>query len=156
MPIGPGDLAPDFAMPDQNGRTVRLSELRGKTVVLYFYPKDNTPGCTKEACSFRDSHAEFADAGAVIIGVSADGVTAHADFAREFKLPFTLIADPNRELERRFGVPRAMLGLLPGRVTYVIDPAGVVRNVINDSFRATRHVKESLGFVKTLRVAPVP
>src|SRR5438093_13504497 len=122
--IQAGDPAPDFALPDASGRTVRLSDFRGrKAVVLYFYPKDDTPGCTKEACTFRDQYQDFQDAGAEVIGVSSDSPESHAKFAAKHRLPFTLLADRGGETRKAYGVP-ATLGLLPGRVTYVIDLGG--------------------------------
>jgi peroxiredoxin Q/BCP len=123
---------------------VRLSEFRGrKAVVLYFYPKDDTPGCTKESCAFRDSYQDFQDAGAEVIGVSSDSAESHGRFAAKHRLPFTLLADQGAQVRKRYGVP-ATLGLLPGRVTFVIDRAGIVRHVFNSQFQATQHVSEAL------------
>jgi len=139
-----GDEAPDFVLPDRTGKMVRLSEFRGrKAVVLYFYPKDDTPGCTKESCAFRDSYQDFQDAGAEVIGVSSDSAESHGRFAAKHRLPFTLLADQGGQVRKRYGVP-ATLGLLPGRVTFVIDRAGIVRHVFNSQFQATQHVSEAL------------
>jgi len=139
-----GDEAPDFVLPDRTGKMVRLSEFRGrKAVVLYFYPKDDTPGCTKESCAFRDSYQDFQDAGAEVIGVSSDSAESHGRFAAKHRLPFTLLADQGAQVRKRYGVP-ATLGLLPGRVTFVIDRAGIVRHVFNSQFQATQHVSEAL------------
>src|SRR5215468_336916 len=138
-----GDRAPEFALPDANGKEVRLADLRGKPVVLYFYPKDDTPGCTKEACTFRDQYEDFKDAGAVVIGVSSDSGDSHRKFAEKYKLPFTLVSDRDGAVRKRYGVP-ATLGLLPGRVTFVIGADGVVRHVFNSQLAATRHVEEAL------------
>lgn len=143
-----GDAAPDFELTDANGKRVRLSEYRGKkSVVLYFYPKDDTPGCTKEACSFRDSYEAFQEAGAEVIGVSSDSEASHGKFAAKYRLPFTLLADAGGAVRKQYGVP-ATLGLLPGRVTFVIDTDGIVRHVFNSQLQATRHVAEAL---RTLR-----
>jgi thioredoxin-dependent peroxiredoxin len=142
-----GDRAPDFALPDADGKDVRLADLRGKPVVLYFYPKDDTPGCTKEACSFRDQYQDFQDAGAVVIGVSSDSGESHRKFAEKYKLPFTLVSDRGGAVRKLYGVP-ATLGLLPGRVTFVIGPDGVVRKVFNSQLAATRHVEESLAALR--------
>ena len=129
---------------------MRLSDFRGKkSVVLYFYPKDDTPGCTKEACSFRDSYEAFRDAGAEVIGVSSDNEASHRKFADKFKLPFMLVADAGGAVRKRYGVP-ATLGLLPGRVTFVIDRDGIVRHVFNSQFQATKHVDEALAVLKRL------
>jgi peroxiredoxin Q/BCP len=148
-----GDQAPDFALPDQNGRTVRLSEFRGrKAVVLYFYPKDDTPGCTKEACAFRDQYQDFQDVGAEVVGVSSDSEAAHAKFVAKHRLPFTLVADRDGGVRKRYGVP-ATLGLLPGRVTFVIGPDGTVRHVFNSQLQATQHVTEALETLRILKPA---
>jgi len=143
-----GDAAPDFDLPDARGRRVRLADFKGKRgVVLYFYPKDDTPGCTKEACSFRDSYEEFRDAGAEVIGVSSDSEASHRSFAEKYRLPFVLVADAGGELRRRYGVP-STLGLLPGRVTYVIDREGIVRHVFNSQLQAAKHVDEALAVLR--------
>ena len=116
-----GDKAPDFTLPSQAGEPVRLQDRLGeRVVVLYFYPKDNTTGCTAEACAFRDSYESFADAGAEVIGVSSDSADRHAGFASKHRLPFTLLADQGGRVRKAYGVP-ATFGLIPGRVTYVID-----------------------------------
>ena len=145
-----GDEAPDFVLPDRTGKMVRLSEFRGhKAVVLYFYPKDDTPGCTKESCAFRDGYQDFQDAGAEDIGVSSDSAESHGKFAAKHRLPFTLLADQGGQVRKRYGVP-ATLGLLPGRVTFVIDRSGVVRHVFNSQFQATQHVSEALEALRRL------
>jgi peroxiredoxin Q/BCP len=142
-----GDRAPDFALPDADGKEVRLADLRGKPIVLYFYPKDDTPGCTKEACSFRDQYEDFKDAGAVVIGVSSDSGESHRKFTEKYKLPFTLLSDRGGAVRKLYGVP-ATLGLLPGRVTFVIGGDGVVRKVFNSQLAATRHVEEALAALR--------
>jgi thioredoxin-dependent peroxiredoxin len=147
--VAPGDTAPDFALPDASGKTVRLSDYRGKkAVVLYFYPKDDTPGCTKEACTFRDQYQDFVDAGAEVIGVSSDAETSHAKFATKHALPFVLLSDRGGAVRKAYGVP-ATLGILPGRVTFVIDRQGTVRHVFNSQLQATRHVTEALTALRT-------
>ncbi|AKJ04868.1 peroxiredoxin Q/BCP [Archangium gephyra] len=153
MSIKTGDQAPDFSLPKQDGTSVQLKALLQKgTVVLYFYPKDDTPGCTKEACSFRDSYESFKDAGAEVVGISSQSAASHEAFAAKHRLPFTLLADEGGKVRREYGVP-STLGLLPGRVTYVIDRQGVVRHVFNSQLNATRHVTEALGIVKQLQGA---
>jgi peroxiredoxin Q/BCP len=145
-----GDAAPDFTLPDHQGNRVSLADYRGRqAVVVFFYPKDDTPVCTKEACSFRDSYEDFADAGAAVLGVSQGSEAAHASFARKHSLPFPLLVDADDGLRRAFGVPKT-LGLLPGRVTYVIDKEGVVRHVFNSQLFADRHVSEALAIVRGL------
>src|SRR3989454_8973319 len=121
-----GDIAPDFTLPDQGGKPVWLRDLLGhKTVVLYFYPKDETPGCVLEARAFRDSYEEFTAQGAEVVGVSSDSVRSHRRFTERHALPFLLLSDRDGAVRELYGVERT-LGLVPGRVTYVIDKAGVV------------------------------
>jgi thioredoxin-dependent peroxiredoxin len=145
-----GQSAPDFDLADAHGKHVRLADFRSKrAVVLYFYPKDDTPGCTKEACSFRDSYEAFKEVGAEVIGVSSDSEASHGKFATKYKLPFTLLADAGGAVRKQYGVP-ATLGLLPGRVTFVIDREGIVRHVFNSQLQATRHVDEALKILKRL------
>jgi peroxiredoxin Q/BCP len=149
--IGVGDKAPDFTLPSQSGEQVRLQDRIGQgVVVLYFYPKDETSGCTREACAFRDSHEVFTDAGAEVIGVSSDSVEKHASFATHHKLPFTLLSDKGGKVRKEYGVP-ATLGLIPGRVTYVIDRDGTVRHVFNSMTNINGHVNDALEVVRQLQ-----
>jgi thioredoxin-dependent peroxiredoxin len=147
----PGDPAPDFRLPEPGGHKVALSDFVGKQpLVLYFYPKDETPGCTREACAFRDAYAEFVDAGAAVVGVSGDGGVSHAQFAARHRLPFPLLTDADGAARRAYGVPRT-LGLLEGRVTFVIDKAGVIRHAFNSQIQPQRHVAEALRVIRALR-----
>ena len=149
--IQAGDKAPDFTLPSQTGEQVRLSDRLGeRSVVLYFYPRDETRGCTAEACAFRDSYEVFADAGADVIGVSSDSVDKHAGFADHHKLPFTLLSDSGGKVRKSYGVP-ATLGVLPGRVTYVIDSTGTVRHVFNSMLDIGRHIDDALTVVQKLK-----
>ena len=133
---------------------VRLSELLGKgSVVLYFYPKDKTPGCTAEAGAFRDGYAKFAELGAEVVGVSSDSVESHREFADDCSLPFKIVSDPGGAVRKRFGVPSSM-GVLAGRVTYVIDGGGVVRYVFSSQIHPTRHVEEALKSLRAIRNEP--
>jgi len=146
-----GDKAPDFTLMSQSGERVRLQDrLAERVVVLYFYPKDETRGCTAEACAFRDSHEVFAEAGAEVIGVSSDSAGRHAAFADHYKLPFTLLSDEGGRVRKSYGVP-AVLGLIPGRVTYVIDRAGTVRHVFNSMTNIGQHVGDALAMVRQLQ-----
>lgn len=147
MAVKVGDTAPDFTLSSQSGASVSLKDLHGKCVVLYFYPKDDTPGCTKESCAFRDQYQVFIDAGAEVIGVSADSPESHQRFAAKYQLPFTLLSDPGNQVRKLYGVP-ATLGLLPGRVTYIIDREGIVQHIFNSQFNFQGHVEEAL---KTLQ-----
>ena len=149
--IGVGDQAPDFTLPSQSGKPVRLSDRLGEqVVVLYFYPRDNPPGCTAEACAFRDSHEVFSEAGAEVIGVSSDSADRHAAFAGRYDLPFTLLSDAGGRIRKTYGVP-AVLGVLPGRVTYVIDRQGTVRHVFNSMTNIDQHVGDALTVVRRLQ-----
>jgi peroxiredoxin Q/BCP len=149
-----GDKAPDFTLPSQSGDPIRLYDRLGeRAVVLYFYPKDDTRGCTAEACAFRDSHEVFTEAGAEVIGVSSDSVNRHAAFAGRHKLPFTLLSDEKGKVRKEYGVPTT-LGLLPGRVTYVIDREGTVRHVFNSMTGIDRHITDALEVVREIQTQP--
>ena len=141
MAIGVGDQAPDFELPSSQGGTVRLQDLRGQPVVVFFYPRDDTPGCTTEACHFRDNLTHFQTLGATVLGVSGDDLESHERFAAKHNLAFPLLADTGNGVRKRFGVPSAMF--LPGRVTYVIDREGVVRLVFNALLNARAHVQQA-------------
>ena len=149
--IQAGDTAPDFTLPSQSGEPVRLQDRLGqRVVVLYFYPKDNTRGCTAEACAFRDSYEVFAEAGAEVIGISSDSAARHAAFAGQHQLPFTLLSDQGGLVRKLYGVP-AVLGLLPGRVTYVIDRQGTVRHVFKSMTNIGQHVSDAVEIVRQLQ-----
>ena len=145
-----GEPAPDFTLTDQDGQPVSLADFRGRqAVVLYFYPKDDTPGCTREACAFRDANAQFLEAGAAVLGVSRDGTAAHAGFAGKHGLNFRLLSDPDGAVRAAYGVSK-FLGLLDGRVTFVIDRDGIIRHVFKGNFTAQRHVDEALSSARGL------
>jgi peroxiredoxin Q/BCP len=152
MTIAVGDKAPDFALPASTGDTVRLSDLtasRGRTVVVFFYPKDDTPGCTVEACGFRDAYYQFTEAGAEVIGISSDSTESHARFASKHKLPMTLLSDTGGKVRELWGVRRT-LGILPGRATFVVDRHGNVRHVFVSQLRVVSHVEQALEKVRQL------
>lgn len=145
-----GQCAPDVTIPLHNGEAINIAELHhSRPVVLFFYPKNNTAICTKEACAFRDAYEDFVAAGATVVGVSGDSAASHEEFAGKHRLPFLLASDPDGALRRAFGVPKT-LGLIPGRVTYVIDRAGVVRHMFSGQFVADRHVSEALNAVRAI------
>ncbi len=149
-----GAPAPDFTLPGPGGRSVSLAELlRGGAVVLYFYPKDQTPGCTMEACGFRDELDSFTAAGAQVVGISRDDETSHARFAAKHKLPFLLLSDTTGETHARYGVTKK-LGLIPDRTTFVIDRDGIIRHVFSSMIRMRAHIDESLAIVRRL-YAPI-
>ena len=148
--VNVGSIAPDFALPSQSGELVSLKEFLGKKpVVLFFYPKDDTPGCKREACAFRDDHEEFGRLDAEVVGVSSDSVESHRSFAENHDLPFTLLSDEGGKVRQLYRVPNT-LGLFPGRVTYVIDREGMVRHVFSSQLAASRHVEEALGALRAI------
>lgn len=145
--IGIGDKAPAFTRTAHDGRPVRIGPDAERVTVLYFYPKDETAGCTAQACSFRDAYEDFLGAGAVVVGVSGDSDESHESFAAHHRLPFLLVSDADGSLRRLYGIKRT-LGLLPGRVTFVIDRDGIVRHVFESQLRAGKHVEEALSAVR--------
>ena len=148
--IAVGDRAPDFDLAAADGSRLRLGELLANgPLVVFFYPKDATPGCTAEACSFRDAFGELSAFGATVIGISSDSAASHAAFAGANRLPFSLASDPGGVVRKAFGVPKA-LGLLPGRVTYIIDRGGVVRSIYDSMFAPQKHVEAALSVLKSL------
>ncbi len=138
-----GAKLPEFKLKDQNGTFFDSKLAIGKPMVIYFYPKDDTPGCTKEACKFRDEFEQFTDLGALVIGISADSVESHKDFADKYRLPFLLLADEKNEVRKLFGVPKSMF-LLPGRVTYIINKEGFISYIFNSQFGAEKHIDKAL------------
>lgn len=152
-----GAPAPAFRLPDQNGKPVSLADQRGKWVVLYFYAKDNTPGCTTEASEFRDTAAAFKDLNAVILGISVDGVESHRSFAGEHRLPFPILADSDKQVVRQYGVLHRPLGLmdLARRETFIVDPQGIVVKHYQNVDPAG-HSKQVLADLKALQAAVRP
>ena len=150
----PGQNAPDFSLPDQDGRLHKLTDYSGKWLVLYFYPKDDTPGCTQEACTFRDDLHLLTALGAVVVGVSADDSNSHAEFAKKYHLPFPLLADKGAEVAARYGA-QANFGLfkLVKRYTFLINPQGKISKVY-DKVETSRHSREIIEDLKGLLPAP--
>jgi thioredoxin-dependent peroxiredoxin len=150
MALKIGDILPNFKAKDTAGNEFDSQNYIGqKPLVIYFYPKDNTPGCTAQACSFRDQYEEFTDLGAEVIGISSDSERSHQTFSNRFKLPFILLSDANSKIRKAFGVPTALFGLLPGRVTYVADKTGKIV-MIFDSMMATKHIPKALAAIKKI------
>jgi peroxiredoxin Q/BCP len=147
-----GDRAPLIALPDASGTERRSDRLGGQALVLFFYPKDDTPGCTMEACAFRDSYADLRVLGAEVWGVSSDAAASPQRFAAKHQLPFPLLIDRGNALRKAFGVP-SVLGLLPGRVTYVIDGDGVIRHVFNNLLDGPAHRREAIAALQRLKQA---
>ena len=143
MSIQVGNKVPVFTAIKQDGSTFDLKDYLGKPLVIYFYPKDFTPGCTTQACSFRDFYQDFQDLGAEVIGVSADSVASHQNFQQKYKLPFILLSDADKKLRRLFGVPSTLFGLIPGRVTYIFDATGICIYIF-DNLSAKNHIDKAL------------
>jgi peroxiredoxin Q/BCP len=150
MTLKVGDRAPDFTLSASTGARFALSEaLAHHAVVLFFYPKDDTPGCTAEACTFRDRYEAFVEAGAQVVGVSSDSLASHDSFALKHRLPMTLLSDPDGRVRALYEV-RATLGILPGRATFVIDRGGTIQHVFVSQLRVGTHVEQALATVKAL------
>ena len=150
-PLSPGDPIPPIALPDAEGVERRSDQLAGRPLVLFFYPKDDTPGCTAEVCAFRDSYADLQALGAEVWGVSGDDAASHRRFVARHQLPFPLLVDRGNSLRQAFGVPN-VLGLLPGRVTYVIDGQGIVQHVFNNLLDGPAHRREAIAALQRLQV----
>ncbi|WP_264566755.1 peroxiredoxin [Flavobacterium sp. N3904] len=151
MELKVGDKIPHFAAKDTNGNDFDSKEIVGKKpLVVYFYPKDNTPGCTAQACSFRDQYEDFKDLGAEVIGISSDSIASHQKFTQQFKLPFILLSDSGKTIRKLFGVPAGLFGILPGRVTYVADKTGTIIMVF-DSMMAKHHIPKALEAIRKLQ-----
>ena len=151
MKLSIGEPLPSFSLPTQDGTIFSSDSLAGnRAMSIYFYPKDETAGCTAEACSFRDSYQDFKDAGAEVIGISSDEIGSHAAFAQHHRLPFLLLSDSGSRLRQRFGVPGSLFGMLPGRVTYVVDRQGIVRYIFNSQLNTGKHISEALRILKEI------
>ncbi|KAF1887548.1 hypothetical protein Lal_00040602 [Lupinus albus] len=148
--VSKGSKPPPFTLKDQDGKTVSLTNFKGKPVVVYFYPADDSPSCTKQACAFRDSYEKFKKAGAEVVGISGDGSSSHKAFAKKHRLPFTLLSDEGDKVRKEWGVPSDLFGALPGRETYVLDKNGVVQLVYNNQFQPEKHIDETLKLLQSL------
>lgn len=140
-----GSQLPKFELLDQNQKLVKSVDLIGKPIVIFFYPKDNTPICTKEACSFRNHFEEFENLDAQVIGISSDSVESHQKFATRYNLPFSLLSDEHREVEKLFGLERALFGLLASRVTFIFDKNGILRHTFDSRWSGSEHTQEALA-----------
>jgi thioredoxin-dependent peroxiredoxin len=149
-----GSRAPLFSLPDQDGKLFNLSDHIGKNnLVLFFYPKDESYGCTKEACSFRDNYEVFKEAGAEVIGISSDDAASHRSFAAHHRLPFILLSDKDRKVASLYNVGKSM-GLFSGRVTFIIDKQGIIRMIFSSQVNFEKHIDESLKMLKTFQTHP--
>jgi len=145
-----GDTIPEFCLLKHDGSNFEIKDLIGvKNIVLYFYPKDFTPGCTAQACSFRDSYEEFISYDCEIIGISSDSEDSHNSFIDSKKLPFILLSDKQGKVRELFNVPKSFLNILPGRVTYLIDKKGIIRYIFNSQFNISKHISKTLEILKT-------
>ena len=149
MAVKKGDHIPHFQGIDQNGNSFDSHDFKGKSLVVYFYPKDDTPGCTAQACNFRDQYQDFKDLGAEIIGISSDDVDSHRKFVQKYKLPFILISDTDKKIRKTFGVQRDYLGIIDGRTTYVVDKKGIIQLVF-DSIFAKNHIEKAREILKRM------
>ncbi|KAI5556650.1 hypothetical protein POPTR_018G063300v4 [Populus trichocarpa] len=148
--VNKGEVPPSFTLKDQDGKTVSLSKFKGKPVVVYFYPADESPSCTKQACAFRDSYEKFKKAGAEVVGISGDDPSSHKAFAKNNRLPFTLLSDEGNKIRKEWGVPADLFGALPGRQTYVLDKNGMVQLIYNNQFQPEKHIDETLKLLQSL------
>ena len=148
MGVAVNQPAPDFVLPGADGTPLQLSSLRGRKVVLFFYPRNNTRGCTAEACAFRDAYEELTTAGAEVVGISSDSVESHQRFAASRGLPFPIVSDRDGSVRSRYGANSAVLFGTTGRVTYLIDEEGVVRDLFSSVFRPLEHVRRARGWVE--------
>lgn len=145
-----GDMIPFFILKDHDNHEFNIRNLIGSPMVIYFYPRNDTPGCTREACSFRDSYEDFIAAGVAVIGISEDNPESHRKFREKYSLPFTLLSDTGNRVRDLFGVPTNLFGLIPGRVTYIVDGHGKVCHVFNSQYRTAQHVKEALRIIRKM------
>lgn len=146
-----GDAIPEVELADQQGQPISLHSFKGKSaLVIYFYPKDNTAVCTAQACGFRDHYEDFQKLGATVIGISKDSVNSHKNVSEKRKLPFSLLSDPKGKALKAFGVPTYLFGLMPGRVTFIVDKQGIIKHTFRADFKADVHIQESLNILRDL------
>ncbi|KAM3741628.1 hypothetical protein ACB098_07G010700 [Castanea mollissima] len=148
--VNKGSAPPSFTLKDQDGKNVGLSNFKGKPTVVYFYPADESPGCTKQACAFRDSYEKFKKVGAEVVGISGDDPSSHKAFAKKYRLPYTLLSDEENKVRKDWGVPSDLFGTLAGRETYVLDKNGVVQLIYNNQFQPEKHIDETLKLLQSL------
>ena len=149
-PLKVGDRVPYFTLSNEAGKEIAIKDHIGHPLVIYFYPKDDTPGCTREACSFRDHYEEFEEIGARIFGISSDSPESHKAFKEKYQLPYSLLSDSEKIVQKLFGVKKNFLGLIDGRVTYVVDRNGIVVHIFDSQLQPRKHIKEALDILKTL------
>ena len=153
MALKIGDNLPEFSLYNQSNKLILSTSFKNRFLVIFFYPKDDTPGCTKEVCSFRDSYSELKNIGAEIIGISSDSITNHQKFAKNFYVNYNLLSDYKKKVRKLFGVPRSFFGLLPGRVTYIFDPNRKLLKIINLQFDINSHITISKKIIKEYKIS---
>jgi len=146
--LAEGAQAPDFCLQNQFGESIHLSQFTGSPVAVFFYPKDFTPGCTAQVCGFRDQSSTFKQMGAVVLGISGDATITHQRFSQQHQVPFHLLSDPGNTVRTAWGVPKT-LGLLPGRVTYVLDKGLIVRRIFSSQFNIDGHIQQALAALQS-------
>ena len=149
-PLAIGEAIPAFSLQDQDGKEFNSKDYKGKPLVIFFYPKDHTPGCTAQACSFRDHESEFAAAGAQVIGVNSGSVKEHKGFAEKYNLNFPVLSDPGHKVRKSFGAPGLLFNMVADRITFVTDAEHKVAFIFKSMSKATDHIDESLNFLKKL------
>jgi peroxiredoxin Q/BCP len=152
MALKIGDNLPEFSLYNQSNELILSTSFKNRFLVIFFYPKDDTPGCTKEVCSFRDSYSELKNIGAEIIGISSDSITNHQKFAKNFYVNYNLLSDYKKKVRKLFGVPKSFFGLLPGRVTYIFDPNRKLLKIINLQFDINSHITISKKIIKEYKI----
>lgn len=146
-----GEKAPLFSLPNNAGEIINLEDYLGKKIlVIYFYPKNETAGCTAEACSFRDRYELFTQANAEVIGISSDSLESHTNFSSKYKLPFTLLSDRDNKVRKLYGV-KATFGIIPGRATYIIDKKGIIQHIFVSQFNPKKHVDMALKIIEEIK-----
>ena len=153
MALKIGDNLPEFSLYNQFNKLILSTSFKNRFLVIFFYPKDDTPGCTKEVCSFRDSYSELKNIGAEIIGISSDSITNHQKFAKNFYVNYNLLSDYKKKVRKLFGVPKSFFGLLPGRVTYIFDPNRKLLKIINLQFDINSHITISKQIIKEYKIS---
>ena len=144
-----GDKCPVFSLRNQDNQLISIEDYIGKkTIIIYFYPKDNTPSCTKEACAFRDAMQNFNNLECEVFGISADSIHSHKAFSLRYNLTFQLLSDSNNLVRKQFKVPANLFGLIPGRVTYIINKSGFIAHLINSQTNPDKHIQETLDFIQ--------
>lgn len=151
MSLRLNDKLPYFILKNQYNKEINSKNFYGKKLVVFFYPKDDTPGCTMEVCNFRDNYSEIKKYNSNIVGISSDSVKSHNNFSKKFNVTYDLLSDNDNKVKKLFGVPRSMFGLLPGRVTYIFNQESILLKIINSQINIYEHLSETIKFLKKLK-----